>query len=125
MPIKLFLTATALVTAVIGTILLLVPSFIANFFLPSAAHGTDIFIRFLGSTLIGFTYLNWATTRYEHLAAMRATLIGNFSTLSIALVISIVGVLDHTLKITGVFIILLHLVFAVGFGSYLYKLRQK
>lgn len=125
MPVKTFLLATATVTAGIGLTLLLFPGFIANFFLPVPIHEADIFIRFLGSALIGYTYLNWATTTYDNLHAMRATLIGNFSTLFIAFVVSVWGVLDHTLKTTGVFIILLHLVFAAGFGWYLSKLFYK
>ena len=119
--VKTFLLSTATITAGIGLTLLFFPGFIADFFLPLPSHGTDIFIRFLGSTLIGYTYLNWSTTRYDHLASMRATLVGNFSTLSIALIVSIWGVLDHSLKSTGVLIILLHLTFAIGFGWYLYQ----
>lgn len=119
MPVKKFLLVTACVTAGIGFTLLVFPSFVANFFLPSPSHGTDIFIRFLGSTLIGYTYLNWATAKYDNLAAMRATLIGNFSTLFIALIVSVIGVLGHSLKTSGIFIILLHLTFASGFAWYL------
>lgn len=121
MPVKTFLVATAAVTAVIGSTLLVFPGCIATFFLTHPAQGSDIFIRFLGSSLVGYSYLNWFTAHFDNLHTMRATLIGNFSTLFIALVVSVWGVLDHTLKATGIFIILLHLSFAAGFGFYLHK----
>jgi len=125
MPVKTFLFITSITTAAVGLTLLVFPSFIANFFLPTPAHGTDIFIRFLGSSLIGYTYLNWFTMTHDKLTTMRPTLIGNFSTLFIALVVSIIGVLNHNLKTTGILIILMHLTFASGFGWYLFRLHRQ
>jgi hypothetical protein len=72
----------------------------------------------LGSALVGYSYLNWFTSANG--VTVRPTLIGNFSTLSIALVISIIGVLDGSLKTSGWLIVLLHLVFACGFGWFLW-----
>jgi hypothetical protein len=120
MSAKTFLLATAAITAGIGLVLLVFPSFIANFFLAKPGHGEDIFIRFLGSSLIGYTYLNWFTTT-DGQRSLRATLIGNFSTLCIALIISVAGVINHTLKATGLFIVLLHVTFVSGFGWFLYR----
>ena len=121
--VKQFLLAAAVITGAIGLVLILFPALIANLFLPNPAHGTDIFIRFLGSSLIGYTYLNWFTAKYN--LSVRATLIGNFATLFIALVISLIGVLDHSLKTTGWAIVLLHLMFAAGFGWFLFKTPTK
>jgi Na+-driven multidrug efflux pump len=121
MRLKLFLRLTACVTSVIGLTLLFFPHFVANLFLPLPVHGSDIFLRFLGSTLIGYTYLNIYTSIDEHLETARPTLIGNFSTLSIAFLVSLIGVLDHSLKSTGWLIVLLHLSFGSGFAWFAYK----
>ncbi len=123
MTVRTFLRLTASVTAVIGPTLLLFPGFINELFVASPAHGTDIFIRFLGSALIGYTYLNWYSAHYSKTSSVHPTLVGNFSTLSIALILSIVAVLDGSLKTTGWAIVLLHLVFAAGFGWFLWRLR--
>jgi Na+-driven multidrug efflux pump len=121
MSLKLFLRITVCATSLIGLTVLLFPHFVANFFLPSPARGTDIFIRFLGSTLIGYTYLNFYTSTDSHLSTARPTLIGNLSTLSIAFLVSLIGVLDHSLKSTGWLIVLLHLAFGSGFAWFTYK----
>lgn len=124
MSLKIYLRTTVCATSIIGLTLLLFPHFVANFFLPMPAHGADIFIRFLGSTLIGYTYLNYYTSTDDHLKTARPTLVGNLSTLFIAFIVSLIGVLDHNLKSTGWLIVLLHLTFAAGFGWYLYKFEK-
>jgi hypothetical protein len=120
--IRAFLRLAACVTGVIGLTLLLFPAFIENFFVNAPSHGGDIFIRFLGSALIGYTYLNWYTSKLERLVDMRATLVGNLSTLLVAFVISLVAVLTGPLNSKGWLIVLLHGVFAVSFAWYLYEL---
>lgn len=121
MQLKSFLRITAITTGIIGTILILLPSFIANFFLPGTDHSADIFIQFVGSSLIGYTYLNWFSTKNTDAKQVHATLIGNFSTLLIAFIISLIGVLDGDLKTTGWLIVALHFTFGAGFGWYLKK----
>lgn len=115
MPLRLFLRITALTTAVIGLTLTFLPAFVANLFFTATDHHADIFIRFLGSSLIGYTYLNWHTALQDDPAQSRSTLIGNFSTLLIAFVISLVGVLGGTLKASGWLIVAIHFVFGIGF----------
>ncbi|MDQ5972264.1 MAG: hypothetical protein QG553_423 [Patescibacteria group bacterium] len=123
MTVRTFLRLTASATAVIGPTLLLFPGFINELFVVSPAHGSDIFIRFLGSALIGYTYLNWYSAHYSKTTSIHPTLVGNFSTLSIALILSIIAVLNGSLKASGWAIVLLHLVFASGFGWFLWRLR--
>jgi hypothetical protein len=121
MSLKLFLRLTACTTGIIGLTLVVMPSFIANLFLPNTDHAADIFIRFLGSSLIGYTYLNWQTAKNTDASQVRATLIGNFSTLFIAFVLSLIGVLAGDLKAAGLAIVALHGVFGSGFGWYLWR----
>jgi hypothetical protein len=119
MGLRNFLRLTAVTTGIIGATLIILPSFIANFFLPQTDHSTDIFIQFVGSSLIGYTYLNWQTAKANSPGQLHATLIGNFSTLLIAFAISLIGVLNGTLRQTGWLIVLLHFTFGTGFGWYL------
>jgi hypothetical protein len=124
MHIKVFLRLTAVVTFVIGLTLAVDPGFVENFFVSVPSHGGDIFIRFLGSSLIGYTYLNWYTSGLDHILDMRATLIGNLSTLTVAFFMSLFAVMSGTLNSKGWLIVLLHLTFGVGFGFYTYEIRH-
>lgn len=119
MNVRTFLRLTALTTGIIGVVLVVVPSFIGNFFIAATDHHTDIFIQFVGSSLIGYTYLNWHTAAETDARSLRPALIGNFATLLVAFMISLIGVLDGGLKATGWLIVLLHFVFGSGFGWYL------
>ncbi len=60
---------------------------------------------------------------YDQLILVKANLVGNFATLAIAFLISVIGVISGALNINGLLIILLHLIFGIGFGYYLYKLK--
>jgi hypothetical protein len=124
-PIKTFLRLTACTTGLIGATLLIMPSFIADFFFAATDHTVDIFIQFVGSSLIGYTYLNWQTAKASHPGQLHATLIGNFSSLFIAWIVSLAGVLNGTLKATGWFIVALHFVFGIGFAYFLSKEPMK
>jgi Na+-driven multidrug efflux pump len=124
MPVKVFLRLTSLVIMLIGLTLLAAPSFIEKFFLARPDYGSDIFIRFLGSSLIGYGYLNWFTSALGSIVRMKATLIGNLSTLIIAFFISLFGLISGTLNKNGIFIVLLHLTFGAGFCYYIFKVQN-
>ena len=115
---------TAIATALIGAAMLLLPLTIANIFLTHSMNEGAIFVRFLGSSLVGYSYLNWYTAHYDHFMVMRATIIGNVSTLCIALVVSIIGVISGVLNVWGLLIVALHLVLVIGFGYYLLRLTK-
>jgi hypothetical protein len=121
MSVKVFLRLTSVVIVLIGFSLVVGPRFIDNFFVAKANHGEDIFIRFLGSSLIGYAYLNWFTSNLSDIKNMKATLIGNLSTLTIAFFISVFALISGTLNKNGIFIVLLHFIFAVGFCYYLFQ----
>lgn len=122
--VKLFLRAAAGATLLIGLTLLTMPGFIEDFFVAAPNHGGDIFIRFLGSALLGYTYLNWYTANLGKLKDMRATFIGNLSTLSVAFFVSLIAVLNGTLNARGWLIVLLHFVFGAGFAVCTFKVRH-
>lgn len=125
MKIKTFLRLTSTVIIVIGFTLVIFPGFIENFFVSNSSHGGDIFIRFLGSSLVGYSYLNWFTSGLDNIKTMRATIIGNFSTLLLAFLISVLALANGTLNREGILIVLLHLVFSLGFGYYLFKVKDE
>ncbi|MBA3757514.1 hypothetical protein H0X09_01460 [Candidatus Saccharibacteria bacterium] len=114
---------TTIATALIGAALLFLPLTVANIFLTHSMHEGAIFVRFLGSSLVGYSYLNWYTAHYDHFMVMRATIIGNFSTLCIALLVSIFGVIGGVLNVRGLLIVALHLVLVSGFGYHLLRLK--
>lgn len=114
-----FLRITALVTFIIGLTLIIFPLFTANLFTPDSVTGSEIFIQFLGSSLIGFAFLNWYTAKLNTASVTRPALLGNFSTLLTATVLSTIGILNGSLKMSGILIVLLHTLFASGFGWFL------
>jgi hypothetical protein len=124
MSAKLFLRLAACTTLAIGLMLILMPGFVEDFFVAAPDHGGDIFIRFLGSALLGYSYLNWYTAQLKRLEDMRATFVGNLSTLTVAFVISLVAVLDGTLNARGWLIVLLHFGFGAGFAVFTFKVRR-
>lgn len=84
----------------------------------------SIFVRFLGSSLIGYSFLNLYASMYNRLELVKANLVGNFATLFIAFVLSIVGLVAGSLNKYGTLIMVLHAIFGAGFGYYLYKLNK-
>jgi hypothetical protein len=118
MPVRLFLRLTAVTTAAIGVVLILVPGIIADVFLTQRAAGSNIFIQFLGSSLVGYTLINWYSSHVDDKALLHATITGNLGTLTIAAVLSVVGLANHALRPSGVLILLLHVGFGCGFAYF-------
>lgn len=124
MPIRLFLRITAFTTAVIGLSFIFLPETMVNFFLTDPIGHGSIFVRFLGSSLVGYSFLNAYASMYNHLELVKPNLAGNFATLSVAFVLSVVGMVTGSLNKNGILIVLLHLTFGAGFGWYLYRLQR-
>lgn len=118
MDVKLFLRITALVTLAIGITLIVFPMTVETLFVTNSSPSSDVFIQFLGSSLIGYAYLNWYTAKLSHLEIMVATLIGNLSTLVIATLLSLIALQSGALNQNGFLILLLHVTFALGFGYF-------
>lgn len=109
-----YLRVTALVTAFIGVSLLLRPDIILQWFIPGATG--DFFVRFIGSALLGYSTLNWLASNSNDIKTYLIALDANLVTLSIATVLSVVGVASGTVEQYGWLLIGEHVVFTVFFA---------
>ena len=108
-----YLRLTALVTALIGVGLLFRPDIILSWFIPEAKG--DFFIRFIGSALLGYSTLNWLASRSEDLKTYRIALDANLVTLTIATILSSVGVVTGVVEQLGWLLIGEHVIFTLLF----------
>ncbi len=109
-----YLRVTGVVTALIGVSLLLRPDIILQWFIPGATG--DFFVRFIGSALLGYSTLNWLASASNDLKTYRIALDANLVTLSIATILSIVGVASGTIENLGWLLIAEHVVFMACFA---------
>ncbi len=108
-----YLRVTAAVTALIGVSLLLRPDLILQWFIPDATGG--FFVRFIGSALLGYSTLNWLASNSRDMKTYRIALDANLVTLSIATVLSIIGVASGAVERLGWLLIGEHVAFTVLF----------
>jgi hypothetical protein len=108
-----YLEVTAGITLFIGGFVLFNPSLILDWFIPGANNA--FFVRFIGSTLIGYAVLNHRAARQKSREARELAIVSNIATLFIATVISIVGVLNGSITSYQWLIVSEHLVFLGGF----------
>lgn len=123
MSVGVFLKLTALTTGVIGLLFSLWPHFVATFFLVQVNHDSNVFIRYLGSSLLGYSALNWFSSKQTPIV-LRPVLWGNGISLALATVISSLDLINHVVKPTGWLILLLHVGFGSGFAAYLYQQQR-
>jgi len=111
--IIIYFRVIAVITAIIGVILLLHPA-IAHLFFTSLNDGTIFFTRIIGSTLLGYAALNGITSFYAHNSiTFMVSAWSNFVTLFIASVLCTLyaGMLDSNAWL----IIVQHYLFTLGF----------
>ncbi len=108
-----YLRVTALVTAFIGAFLLLRPDIILQWFVPGASG--DFFVRFIGGALLGYSTLNWLASSSNDIKTYRIALDANLVTLSIATVLSIIGVASGAVERLGWLLIGEHAAFTALF----------
>lgn len=104
-----YLRGTAIITAGIGLVLLFWPQQILSLFIPS--NGEDFFIRFIGSALLGYSTLNYLSSRSTQRRIHEIAMEANIVTLAVATVISIVGVASQTITHFGGLLIAQHVIF--------------
>ena len=104
-----YLRITAVVTAIIGLTLLFWPEQILNLFIPTANE--NFFVRFIGSALLGYSTLNFLTSRVEDRRMHQIALDANLVTLTIATILSIIGVASNVVTNFGWLLIGEHVVF--------------
>lgn len=116
--VRWYLIVTAAITFAIGLVLLFWPEGILQWFIPGATGG--FFIKFIGSSLIGYSALNALAAHSADIFAQRLALWSNFVTLVIATGLAIYGVLSHQIHQNGWLIIFEHILFTAGFASCLW-----
>ena len=110
---KYYLQLTAVITALLGVALTGRPDIILQWFIPSADG--DFFIRFIGSALIGFSALNFLAAKSNDMKTYHIAIDANIVTLSIATILSIIGVISGVIENLGWLLIGEHLAFAMLF----------
>lgn len=91
-----YLQSTAAITFIIGIVLLFWPERILQWFIPEATG--DFFIRFIGSTLVGYSTLNYLASRSGNLRTCQIAIDANLVTLGVASLLSIIGVTSGTIR---------------------------
>jgi hypothetical protein len=122
--IETFFLLAAAITALLGLGLLFMPAFVTNIFLDQQIEKSGLFfIRFAGTSLLGFSVLNFYVARREHRLLRLAALVNGVS-LAPATVISIwtyrLNYIDHFQWL----IVLEHGFFFTGFVWSWYALRD-
>lgn len=113
--VSLVLRIAAIVTAVIGLTTLIAPAAIISVFDGYNADNFH-FVRFIGTALIGFAVMNWLYSTFEDMRVVLPVLYGNMTSLVLAIIVDLVGLLAGTLTQMTWFILGLHLMFVAAFG---------
>lgn len=112
--VRLILRSAAIATFVLGTITLLAPGFVVK-----AADGYSgenyHLVRFIGTALIGFGVTNWLYSNFANLTATLPAIYGNLMSLSLAILVDVVGLITGSLSNTTWLILGLHIIFLVAF----------
>ena len=108
-----YLRLTAAITALLGIILITRPDIILQWFIPSTDG--DFFIRFIGSALLGYSTLNFLASSSNDMTTYRIALDANLVALSIATILSLIGVVIGVVENLGWLLVGEHLAFAVLF----------
>ncbi len=111
----------AVITLCFGLVLLIFPSFAAGLFFNHAGNESLFFLRVCGSTLIGYATLNWLTAHANQVEIYRIAAWSNLVTLSIASILSLMTIRGFDSHVW--LLVVQHLVFALGFGYCLVRLK--
>ncbi len=124
MPIRSFLRLAAIVTFLLGMGLMLFPAPILTYFAEGQMPNDVHFVRFLGTALIGFGALNWASSNLSEPRALMPALYANATSLLLGVLIDVIGLVAGRLNQRAWLILALHVVFGAGFAYYLNKFRK-
>jgi len=120
---KNYLFLISLITLFLGGFLVLAPNQVINLFFNDQTVATEFFARITGSTLVGYSTLNYLASKSNMAKLAGIAVYGNLSTLAAAAVITITYI--SRFDSFGWLIISQHLFFASGFVICLYKLSSK
>lgn len=121
--VSLVLRLAAIATCAIGLVVLLFPQMITQVF--DGYNGSNYhFIRFIGTALLGFAVMNWLYAGFHDKKAVMPALLGNLTSLFIAVVIDTIGLIYGTVPMAAVVILAVHFVFMAAFGYAIWLIRK-
>ncbi len=112
---KLILRLAAVATGALGLTILLVPQLVIHWFDGYSLHNNYHFVRFVGAALVGFGVMNWVASKSRYLPDVLPIMYGNLTSLTLAIIIDVIGLATHMLSSPTWLILGLHIVFAAAF----------
>lgn len=112
--VHVVLRSAALATFILGVGTILAPPHIVEWFV---GHGVqDVhFVRFIGTALTGFAVANWLYSRMTPIKLALPAVYGNLTSLYLAIVIDVTGIINGTLGRSIWAVLILHIAFAAAF----------
>lgn len=114
--VRYVLRAAAVVTFMLGVATLVAPQLIVDWFDGQTTLGDYHFVRFIGTALIGFAVMNWLYARLHDVRATLPAIYGNLTSLALAIIVDIIGIMLHTLPMAAWLILIVHILFMLAFG---------
>lgn len=122
--VTLTLRLAAAATAVIGLITLIAPREVVAMF--DGYHGNNLhFVRFIGTALIGFAVMNWMYSMASDLRVVIPAILGNITSLALAIAVDALGLINGMLAPTAWIILMVHAGFLAAFSYCLVALHRQ
>jgi len=118
MNLKTLMIIKAVVCLVLGSLLLLAPTFGFSLFGASVTGDGTFPAQEYGAALIGTLFLTWFARNAGESQARRAIILDLFIYDAIGVVISVIALLSGMFNFLGWGILVIYLFFAVGFGYF-------
>lgn len=109
------LKVAALATFFLGAFIIIAPHQALLWF-DGSSTGNYHFLRFLGTALVGFSVTNWLYSKFDNIEAVMPAIYGNLTSLCLAIIFDLAGLLRDTLYPLAWLILIMHVVFAAAFG---------
>lgn len=122
--VSCILRLAAIVTLIIGCITLLAPAQVVSIFDGFEAHNLH-FVRFIGASLIGFSIGNWLYSYFHDLRAVLPAIYGNLTSLVLAIIVDVLGLISGALSSATWLILGLHTIFAFTFWYCIRLIRHE
>jgi hypothetical protein len=118
---SVYFRIVAITTLLLGLSLIIFPGFTSGIFFSGLNDDTLFFVTICGSTLLGYSALNWFTAQLNQRETYEIAAWGNLVTLVIATLLSIRAIPDFDQNIW--LLTVQHALFATGFFVTLHKLK--
>ncbi len=115
---KNFLSVSAVILALFGLGMVLMPENMAKNFGLEINDLSRVLFRDLGTTLLGVAAINWLARDVRDFGALRAVLLGNFILQVLGTIVNIADIGQGYMGSSGWFGVILHAVLAGGFGYF-------